>query len=128
MQLTSKAEIASQHMMLIFKSFFQEIKLQGSQMELSRVKLGKENDLPTVAHSRFEFHSSKFLQCKSHIFPVQISHFSSANLTFLQCKSHFSPVQNPAFPIPRVYLMRTLMNFILSKWLQLVLAKIEFLQ
>ena len=39
-------------------------------------------------HSRFEFHSSKFLQS-----PVQISHFSSANLIFLQCKSHISPVQ-----------------------------------
>ena len=58
------------------------------------------------------------------ISPVQISHFSSANLTFLQCKSDFSPVQNPAFLIPRVYPMRMLMNFILSKWLELVL---EFL-
>ena len=56
-------------------------------------------------HSRFEFHSSKFFLCKSHISPVP---FSSA-------KS------------PRVYLMRMLMNFILSKWLELVLAKIEFL-
>ena len=32
-------------------------------------------------HSRFEFHSSNFLQCKSHISPVQISHFSSSNLS-----------------------------------------------
>ena len=57
-------------------------------------------------HSCFEFHSLKFLQCKSHI----------------------SPVQNPAFPILRVYLMRMLMNFILSQWLELVLADIEFLR
>ena len=121
MQLILKAEITSHHMMLIFKKLFPRIKLQGSQTELSRVKLGKENGLPTVArwgHCRFEFHSSKFLQCKSHIFPVQISsanltfllcksflqykscispvqilYFSSANPTFLQFKSHISPVQ-----------------------------------
>ena len=41
----------------------------------------------------FKFHSSKFLQCKSHISPVWISHFSSANLTFLQCKSRISSMQ-----------------------------------
>ena len=102
------------------------------------------------SHSRFEFHSSKFLlckshispvqishfsnanftflQCKFHISPVQISHFSSANLAFLQCKSHISPVQNPTFPILCVYLMHMLMNFILSKWPELVFAKIEFSQ
>ena len=45
------------------------------------------HDRPVGASSRFEFHSSEFLQCKSHISPVQISHFSIANLTFLLCIS-----------------------------------------
>ena len=79
-------------------------------------KPNDERRVCTVArwgHSHFEFHTSKFLQCKSHISPVQISHFSMlrwsvgaiptsnfthrnfsrANLTFLLCKSHISPVQ-----------------------------------
>ena len=48
----------------------------------------------------FKFHTSKFLPCKLHISPMQMSHFSRANLTFssahltfLPCKSHISPVQ-----------------------------------
>ena len=40
-------------------------------------------------HFHFEFHASKFLHCKPHISPVQIS--------FLQCKSHISPVQISGF-------------------------------
>ena len=107
-------------------------------------------------HSRFEFHSSKFscadltfLQCKSHISPGQISHLSCANLYISPVQiSHFSSAKSrlpyPArlsdahahelhyfhlifivtFPLG---LFEWTLNFILSQWLELVLADIEFL-
>ena len=69
-------------------------------------------------HRNFSTPNLTFLQCKSHISPVQISHFSSANLTF--------PVQisNPAFQISRLSNAH-LKNFILS--MQVAGVSIEFL-
>ena len=45
-----------------------------------------------VQISHFSSANLAFLQCQFHISPVPISRFSSANLTFLQCKSHISPM------------------------------------
>ena len=75
-----------------------KLEVNGTRMQMTKVLWGifssnSHIKISPVQISHFSSANLTFLQCQSHISPVPISHFSSANLTYLQCKSHISPVQ-----------------------------------
>ena len=70
-----------------------------------------KSHISPVQISHFSSAKLTFLPCKSHISSVQISHFSSANLTFLPCKSHISPVQISPFSRANLTFLSCRLNY-----------------